>query len=52
MWFLGIILFFSDNKKMVTILHKELENKVEKVKHMQLEVMRLKTKNNMKFQPE
>ena len=26
--------------------------KVEKVKHMKLEVMRPKTKNNMNFQPE
>ena len=30
----------------------ELERKVEKVKHMKLEVMRPKTKNNMNFQPE
>ena len=43
---------FSNNKKMVTILHKELERKVEKVKHMKLEVMLPKTKNNMNFQPE
>ena len=43
---------FSNNKKRVTILHRELERKVEKVKHMKLEVMRLKTKNNMNFQPE
>ena len=42
----------SNDKKMVTILHRELERKVEKVKHMKLEVMRLKTKNNMNFQPE
>jgi len=42
----------SNNKKMVTILHRELERKVEKVKHMKLEVMRPKTKNNMNFQPE
>ena len=41
---------FSNNKKMVTILYRELENKVEKVQHMKLEVMRLKTKNNMSFQ--
>ena len=38
---------FSNNKKMVTI-----ERKVEKVKHMKLEVMWPKTKNNMNFQPE
>ena len=43
---------FSSNKKMVAILHRELEHKVEKVKHMKLEVMRPKTKNNMNFQPE
>ena len=30
---------FSNNKKMVTILHRELEHKVEKVKLMKLEVM-------------
>ena len=44
---------FSNNKKMVTIrLHRELEQKVVKVQHMKLEVLRLKTKNNMNFQPE
>ena len=43
---------FSNNKKMVAILHRELEYKVEKVQHMKLEVMPLKTKNNMNFQPE
>ena len=44
---------FSNNKKMVTILHRELEHKVENVQHMKLEVMRPKTlKNNMNFQPE
>ena len=42
----------SNDKKMVTILHRELERKVEKVKHMKLEVTRLKTKNKMNFQPE
>ena len=43
---------FSNNKKMVTInsslwriiLHRELERKVGKVKHMRLEVMQPKTK--------
>ena len=36
---------FSNNKKMVTILHRELESKVEKVnKPMKLEVMGLKPK--------
>ena len=34
----------SNDKKMVTILHRELEHKVEKVKHMKLEVMWPKTK--------
>ena len=43
---------FSNNKKMATILHGELGRKDEKVQHMKLEVMRLKTKNNMNFQPE
>ena len=42
----------SNDKKMVTIVHRELERKVEKVKHMKLEVMLPKTKNNMNFQPE
>ena len=37
---------------MVTILHRELERKVEKVKHTKLEVVQPKTKNNMNFQPE
>ena len=43
---------FCNNEKMVTILHRELEHKVEKVEHMKLEVMQLETKNNMNFQPE
>ena len=43
---------FSNNKKMVTTLRRELERKVEKVKHMKLEVMRPNTKNNMNFKPE
>ena len=43
---------FSNNKKMVTILHRELESKVEKVQHMKLEVMWPKTKNKMSFQSE
>ena len=42
----------SNDKKMVTILHRELEREVEKVKHMKLEVMEPKTKNNMNLQPE
>ena len=42
----------SNDKIMVTILHRELERKVEKVKHRKLEVMRQKIKNNMNFQPE
>ena len=33
-------------------MYRELEHKVEKVQHMKLEVMQLKTKNNMNFQPE
>ena len=43
---------FSNNKKMVTIFHRKLEHKVEKVQHMKLGVLQLKTKNNMNFQPE
>ena len=43
---------FSNNKKMVTILLRKLEHKVEKVQHMKLELMRSKTKSNMNFQPE
>ena len=42
---------FSNNKKMVTFLHKEIEHKVEKVQNMELEVMWPKTKTNMNFQP-
>ena len=42
----------SNDKKMGTILHRELECKIEQVKHMKLEVMPPKTKNNMNFQPE
>ena len=36
---------------MMIILHSELEGKGEKVKHMKLEIMLPKTKNNMNFQP-
>ena len=43
---------FYNEKKMVKILHRELERKDEKVKHMKFEVMWPKTKNNMKFQPD
>ena len=35
---LGCYTAFSNNRKMVTILHKELERKVEKLKHMELAV--------------
>ena len=38
--------------KIGQILHRELERKGVKVKHMKLEIMRPKTKNNMNFQPE
>ena len=48
----GCYTAFSNNKKMATILRRELEHKVEKVKHMKLEAMQLETKNNMNFQPE
>ena len=43
---------FSNNKKMVTILHRELEHKVEKVQHMKLELMGPTTKSSVNFQPE
>ena len=42
---------FSNNKKMVVILYRELERKVEKVLHMKSDVMRPRTKNNMNYQP-
>ena len=42
----------SNDKKMVAILYRELERKIEKVKHMKLEVKPPKTKNNINFQPE
>ena len=48
----GCYTAFSNKKKMVTILHRELGHIVEKVQHMKLEVIRPKTKNNMNFQPE
>ena len=35
---------FSKNKKMVTILRRELEHKVGKAKHMKLDVIQPKTK--------
>ena len=43
---------FSNNQAMVAILHRELEHKVEKLKHMKLEVMWPKTKNKVNFQPD
>ena len=43
---------FSNDKTMVTILHRELERNVEKLKHMKLEVMQSKSKSKMNFQPE
>ena len=44
---LGHYTAFSNNQKMVSILHKELARKVEKlmIKHMRLEVMQPKIKN-------
>ena len=42
----------SNDKKMVEIFHRELERKIEKVKHMKLEVLPSKSKNNMNLQPE
>ena len=40
---------FSNNKKMVAFLRRELEHKVEKVQHMKLEVIWPKTKNNIRI---
>ena len=37
---------FNLEKTMVSVLHKELEYKVEKLKYKKLEVMQLKNKNN------
>ena len=37
----------SNNKKMVAILHRELQCKIEKVKHMKSEVTPPKTKNKL-----
>ena len=48
----GRYIALSNDKKMVGILQRELERKIEKVKHMMLEVMPPKTKKNMNFQPE
>ena len=48
----GCYTAFSNNKKTVTILHRERKHKVEKVQDIKLEVMQPKTKNNMNFQPE
>ena len=42
----------SNGKKMEAILHRELQRKIEKVRHMKLEVMPPNTKSNMNFQPE
>ena len=36
-------------KKMVSVLHKELERKVEKLKHKKSKVMRPKIKNKFKL---
>ena len=45
---------FSNNKKLVTILHRELvkSGNLKKVKHVKMEVMWPKTKDNMNFEPE
>ena len=36
---------FSNNEKMVSILHKELERKGEKLKHVKFKVVQPKIKN-------
>ena len=40
---------FSNNQNLVSILQKELECKVEKLKHMKLEVMPPKIKGKSQF---
>ena len=40
---------FNSPKKMVSVLHKELENKLEKLKYKKLEVMQLRIKNKSKL---
>ena len=42
---LGRYTAFSNNQKMVSIVHKELGHNVEKLKHMKLEVMQPKITN-------
>jgi len=39
----------SNNQKMISILPKELGRKVEKLKHMKLEVMQPKIENKSKL---
>ena len=43
---------FLKDGLVVTGCYTAFSNKNEKVLHMKLKVMRLKTKNNMNFQPE
>ena len=45
----GCYTAFSNKKQMVTILRREIECKVGKVKHMRLEVLQLKTKTIILF---
>ena len=52
MWLKGIYTAISNCTKRVTTLHREVECKVEKVKHMKLQVMQLKAKTNMTVQAE
>ena len=40
---------FSNNKKMVTIIDRELEHKVEKVQHMKLEIIQPKDQKQYEF---
>lgn len=40
---------FSNNQSLVSILHRELERKMEKLEHMKLEVMPPKIKSKSQF---
>jgi len=42
---------FSNNQKMASILHKGVERKVKKLKHMKLEVIKQKNKSKSELPP-
>ena len=43
----GLSYFF--NQKMISVLHEELQHKVENLRHMNLEVTQLKIKKKSEF---